>query len=122
MDKSLFQRFVYQQHFSLGRIDMFKKDSVNNIKNHRVTFSFKATEAKEVILSGDFNNWSPKKHPMKKNWNGMQWNGTWEKTVMLPPGKYEYKFLVDGKWENDPLNEKTHMNSFNTTNNVIEIH
>ena len=37
------------------------------------------------------------KHPMKKSENG-----DWQKTAMLPAGRYEYKFLVDGQWWNDP--------------------
>lgn len=48
---------------------------------------------------GDFNEWNVNTHPMKKNKRGV-----WEKAVMLPPGRYEYKFLVDGQWRNDPKN------------------
>ncbi len=33
------------------------------VKRRRITFSFEATAADEVILMGDFNNWSPEKHP-----------------------------------------------------------
>ena len=61
------------------------------IKRRRVNFSLEATEAKEIILMGDFNNCNPKKDLMHKDKNGM-----WVKTVIIPPGKYEYKFLVDG--------------------------
>jgi len=46
---------------------------------------------------GDFNNWNPKKHPMQNNENGI-----WSKTLVLSPGKYEYKFFVDGMWKKDP--------------------
>ena len=100
---------------------MFKTDSDNKMKNHKVTFSFKSTEAKKVILIGDFNNWNPQKHPMKKNWNGMWWNGIWEKTVMLPPGIYEYKFVVDGQWANDPQNFQTSRNKFGTLNSILNL-
>jgi len=41
-----------------------KVESKQTIKRRRVTFSFEATQAKEVILTGDFNNWDPKIHPM----------------------------------------------------------
>jgi hypothetical protein len=48
-------------------------------------------------------------------------NGKWIKILMLPPGTYEYKFFVDGCWENDPKNDKVRPNSFGTQNNLIQI-
>jgi 1,4-alpha-glucan branching enzyme len=68
-----------------------KTNSKQIIKQRRVTFSFEAVAAKEVILMGDFNNWNPKKHPMKNDGHGV-----WNKTLELIPGKYEYKFFVGG--------------------------
>ena len=58
--------------------------SEQKIKRRRVTFSLEAAEAKEVMLMGDFNNWNPKKHSMKSDGKG-----TWNKTLVLSPGKYE---------------------------------
>jgi 1,4-alpha-glucan branching enzyme len=84
------------------------------IKRHRVTFSLEAPRAGEVILTGDFNNWSSKTHPMKNNGSGM-----WSKTVMLKPGKYEYKFLIDGDWKIDTGNDQTCPNCFGTRNSVL---
>ena len=65
---------------------MSKVRSKQKIKRRRWTFTLEAVEAKEVILMGNFNNWSPKKHPMQRDKNGM-----WNKAVMLSPGNYEYK-------------------------------
>jgi 1,4-alpha-glucan branching enzyme len=28
--------------------------------------------------------------------------GIWKATLALEPGRYEYRFIVDGNWENDP--------------------
>ncbi len=86
------------------------------IKRRRVTFSFKTTAAREVILMGDFNNWNPKKHLMKNDGSG-----TWNKTVVLSPGKYEYKFMIDGKWKKDPRNDQTCSNCFGTQNSIIDL-
>jgi 1,4-alpha-glucan branching enzyme len=36
-------------------------------KRRKTTFSLISPDAKEVILMGDFNQWNPKVHPMKKN-------------------------------------------------------
>ncbi len=86
------------------------------IKRKKVTFSLENDEAKEVFLTGDFNDWHSEKHPMRKDGNG-----TWKKQVMLFPGNYEYKFLVDGQWKEDPQNDQLHPNCFGTFNNVINV-
>jgi 1,4-alpha-glucan branching enzyme len=93
-----------------------KITSKKKIKRRRVTFSFKATAAGKVILMGDFNNWNPKKHPMKNDGSG-----TWNKIVELSPGKYEYKFFVDGEWKKDPRNDQTCSNCFGTQNSVLNL-
>lgn len=76
---------------------MTKVKPKKKIQRQKITFSFETPVAKEVILVGDFNNWNPKKHPMQHNENGI-----WSKTLVLSPGKYEYKFFVDGMWKKDP--------------------
>ncbi len=83
-------------------------------KRRRVSFSFDAVDAREVILVGEFNNWNPRKHAMKHNGQG-----TWNKTVILAPGRYEYKFFVDGDWRIDPKNNQTCSNCFGTQNSVL---
>ena len=65
---------------------------------------------------GDFNQWDEARHKMKKTTSG-----TWEKTVVIPPGQYEYKFLVDEKWQRDPANEMICQNCFGTLNSVITV-
>ena len=82
----------------------------------RVIFSLESPDAGEVILMGDFNQWNPKKHPMKKDNNGV-----WKKTTLLFPGRYEYRFLVDNRWENDPENHQTCLNRFGSKNNFIVV-
>jgi len=95
---------------------MQRKIEKEKITRRRVTLTLKTPKANEVILMGDFNDWNAKRHPMKKNKDGV-----WEKRVMLPPGRYEYKFLVDGQWWTDPKNEETCYNCFGTENNVMFI-
>ena len=95
---------------------MAKVEPKKKIKRQKISFSFESSNAKEVILMGDFNNWNPKKRPMKKDDNGK-----WTKAVILPPGQYEYKFLVDGQWKEDPQNDQTCLNGFGTYNNVFNL-
>ncbi len=64
-----------------------------------VSFSLmKYKDAHQVILSGNFNNWRTAELAMEKTPNG------WNIDYMLPPGNYEYKFIVDGNWITDPYN------------------
>ncbi|MGW8221382.1 MAG: glycogen-binding domain-containing protein [Syntrophobacteria bacterium] len=85
-------------------------------QKRRITFKLEASEAKEAILAGDFNSWDVKKHRMK-----MDVKGRWTKIVTLAPGRYEYKFLVDGEWQNDPNNDQVVPNSFGTLNNHLTV-
>jgi len=95
---------------------MAKVEPKKKIKRQKITFSFDSSDAKEVILMGDFNNWNSKKHPMKKDDNGK-----WTRAVLLPPGQYEYKFLVDGQWKEDPQNDRICSNKFGSYNNVVNL-
>ncbi len=85
-------------------------------KKKKVTFSFKAPNASSAYVAGDFNGWFKEKHPMKKGKTGV-----WEKTVMLPPGKYEYRFVIDEAWYNDPSNNLVQPNCYGTSNNIIDV-
>lgn len=64
---------------------------------NQVTFTFKAPDAATVFLSGNFNGWSPTGDKMTKGEDGV-----WSVTIKLKPNTYQYKFVVDGKWIQDP--------------------
>ncbi|MBU0987966.1 MAG: isoamylase early set domain-containing protein [Proteobacteria bacterium] len=95
---------------------MAKTKVKQTIQRKKVAFSLETAEAKEVVLAGDFNNWDPKAHPMKTDGNGI-----WNRTLMLSPGKYEYKFLIDGNWMEDPRNDQECTNCFGTRNSVLNL-
>jgi 1,4-alpha-glucan branching enzyme len=92
------------------------KDQKSNpdIKRKKVSFVADFPGAAQVLLVGEFNNWDPAKHPMKIGDDGI-----WRKSLFLYPGTYEYKFVVDGEWRNDPENPLICANSFGTRNNFI---
>jgi 1,4-alpha-glucan branching enzyme len=95
---------------------MAKVNLKGKIKRKSWTFSLEAAEAKEVFLTGDFNNWSPEKLAMRRDENGM-----WNKRVMLSPGNHEYKFLVDGQWKEDPRNNRRCPNCFGSYNSIVSL-
>jgi len=73
--------------------------------------------ADSVQLAGDFNNWQPEKTPMQNVGNG----GVWQTKLNLPAGKYHYRLVVDGQWQQDPYNELTELNPFGEFNSLIEV-
>ena len=48
-------------------------------------------------------------------------DGTWEKLLPLDPGVYQYKFLVDGKWEEDPNNPQVAEGPLGGINSVVTV-
>lgn len=73
--------------------------------NRGIFFSFSGYQNRKIFLAGDFNNWNL--IPMKRNKRGVYY-------FILPVRevengrritKYEYKFLVDGVWMNDPVHK-----------------
>ncbi|PQJ73938.1 hypothetical protein [Polaribacter gangjinensis] len=71
--------------------------------------------AKKVVLSGSFNKWDEEHFLMKKTENG------WKLTLQLKPNLYEYKFIVDGKWIEDPSNKNKIENEYGEYNSVLDI-
>jgi 1,4-alpha-glucan branching enzyme len=62
-----------------------------------VNFVCVAPQAKSVSLVGDFNNWDPAAHPMRR-----MPDGAWLITVELRHGHHRYAFSVDGTLTLDP--------------------
>ncbi|MCU0652437.1 MAG: AAA family ATPase [Candidatus Omnitrophica bacterium] len=85
-------------------------------KLNESTFSISAPKAKEVHLVGDFNNWKLGKESFMQPDNGI-----WKKRVSLDPGKYHYRFVIDGEWTDDPNNPQKATNPFGQMNSLIEI-
>lgn len=82
-----------------------------------VIFAIEASEAQAVYLCGDFNDWSRTGLDMIRHAT----NGKWEKHLALQPGRYEYKFLVDGEWVNDPRAKENVRNIHGSLNSVVEV-
>jgi chromosome partitioning protein len=66
-----------------------------------VLFSLVAPEANDVELVGTFNDWDRERGVHL----GRSANGVWHATLDLPPGRYMYKYVIDGAWRPDPAND-----------------
>ena len=81
----------------------------------RVYFKLDAPDADEVTVSGTFNDWDGEPRRLKKNRKG-----AWSAYLQLEPGVHEYRFLVDGEWQNPPEAE-TMPNPFGTENCRLQV-
>jgi chromosome partitioning protein len=85
--------------------------------NDAVVFVTLYPRAECVQVAGDFNNWKPEDGLLQK----VGESGVWQTQMKLPAGRYRYRLVVDGQWQQDPYNEWTELNPFGGYNSVLEI-
>jgi 1,4-alpha-glucan branching enzyme len=91
------------------KLDIATIDSKGNHEFHLPGYP----DANEVLLSGTFNNWNENDYRMYRTDTG------WQLVLQLPPGIHEYRFIVDGRWMEDPTNQKRVENEFGEYNSVV---
>ena len=87
------------------------------VRGKRVTFTVNAKPGSKVYLSGSFNNWSPSAKRMLDK----EGKGNYAVTIVLPPGEYHYKFVIDGTWCADPACPEWVQNEHGTLNSVKRV-
>lgn len=87
------------------------------------TLSCHAPEAHAVFVAGTFNDWKPDAEPLQRGPDG-----NWSVALQLPPGRYEFKFIVNGQWCCEPGCEGEHRgcpkcvpNDHGTMNRLLEV-
>ena len=80
-----------------------------------LTLKLVAPSAKHVYVAGSFNNWHAAALPLKAA------GGEWSGEVKLAPGRYEYLFVVDGKWLPDPGATEKIPNPFGGFNSLLSV-
>ena len=115
---SLSREIITQEvpSFSLieERMEEIVKEQLPKISE--IFFSLDAPQAKEVFLAGDFNHWQINdrdKMDLK--------DGRWVKRLELKPGSYRYRFVIDGRWHQDPENPHFQMNPFGSMDSLLEV-
>lgn len=82
-----------------------------------VRFVFPGRPEQRVSVAGDFNNWSPSAAVMEYDPR----LGAHAITLTLPPGRRQYRLVVDGRWIADPHNPETQRNAFDEVNSVVAV-
>lgn len=85
-------------------------------KNSIHRFEFQHGEASAVCIAGSFNDWHPSVTPMVA-----LGDGRWLKELTLPAGRYEYRFVVDGQWADDPNAKEVAPNPHGGMNVVLNV-
>ena len=85
----------------------------------KVTFALDADQFDQpVSVLGDFNDWDPLAHPLKK-----RRNGTLSATVELPVGQaVRFKYLAsDGLWFCDPVADTVMNDEYHTVDSLLVV-
>jgi 1,4-alpha-glucan branching enzyme len=83
----------------------------------RIELKCDAPGAEKVYVAGDFNNWRAGDLRLRRDSTG-----PWQIALSLAPGRYEYRFIVDGEWQDDPDAMARVPNEFGSNNSVLEVH
>lgn len=81
-----------------------------------VVLTFNDIDCKRLQLAGDFNDWVPDRDIETRNINGH-----WQKVFTAEPGIYEYRLLIDGKWQADPTNPSEVPNDIGGINSLLQV-
>jgi hypothetical protein len=86
-----------------------------HVTPHGVRFEQPLSIGSRVCIAGEFNKWSPTATPMLRN----EQRGVFEITLALPPGRVQYRLVVDGRWSADPYNPDVEINPFGEPNSFL---
>lgn len=94
----------------------FSEPMIEILDSGQVLFTLPGfADAGEVFIAGSFNNWLNKDIALKKN------DSVWQTSLSLAPGKYFYKYIVDGQWITDPNNMQTEFDGVSADNSVLYV-
>ncbi len=85
-----------------------------------IVVRFRDASANDVRIAGDFNGWVPDKGVRSLIESEGQ-TRIWTKILRLAPGTYQYRYVVDGEWREDPDNPAEMSNSVSGRNSVLVV-
>jgi hypothetical protein len=91
------------------------RGAAKEAKRRKVAFTIQVPHAHEAAVAGSFNDWQPQ--PLK----AAKSPGSFSLTVLLPPGDYEYRFVIDGQWCNDAACPESVPNPFGESNSLLRV-
>ena len=86
-------------------------------KTKRISFEITTEPGSDVCVAGTFNNWDPAQYKLSVDPD----SGVFRTRLALPPGRHEYKFVVNGVWCVDPNCPEWVPNDHGSLNSVISV-
>jgi len=83
---------------------------------NRISLEITRPGAHQVCVAGTFNEWKPEKTPLVQ-----MGHGRWVGNLNVKPGRYEYLFVVDGQWVQDPNARESVQNPYGGQNSVLVV-
>ena len=99
---------------NLSKERNWKMKTEKNVSRRAVVLSYKDAPGKSVCVTGSFNDWR-----MDRKMTDRECPGEYRCRLLLVPGEYQYKFVVDGEWRSDPENPNFVPNGFGSLNSVL---
>jgi chromosome partitioning protein len=90
------------------------------VSSREVVVHFRDARASDVRIAGDFNGWVPDKG-VRSLIESEGETRVWTKILQLPPGRYMYRYVVDGEWCEDPGNPEAVSSSVGGRNSVLVV-
>ena len=81
---------------------------------------FRDCGATDVRIAGDFNGWVPDKGVRSLIESDGQ-TRVWTKILQLSPGEYQYRYVVDGEWREDPDNPQIVKSAIGGRNSLLVV-
>jgi len=85
-----------------------------------IVVRFRDANANDVRIAGDFNGWVPDKGVRSLIESEGQ-TRVWTKILRLAPGTYQYRYVVDGEWREDPENPEIISSTVGGRNSVLVV-
>ncbi|MFO0688708.1 MAG: AAA family ATPase [Myxococcota bacterium] len=85
-----------------------------------VVVRFKDAAAGDVRIAGDFNGWVPDRGVRSLIASEGQ-TRVWTKVLTLEPGTYQYRYVVDGEWREDPTNPQSAPGPTGQPNSILHV-
>ena len=86
----------------------------------QIVVRFRDSAAGDVRIAGDFNGWVPDKGVRSMIESEGQ-TRVWTKILNLPPGTYQYRYVVDGEWREDPVNPDSEPGPMGQPNSILHV-
>ncbi|MFA5060518.1 MAG: AAA family ATPase [Candidatus Omnitrophota bacterium] len=105
-----------QQFMEESAAESATEAAIENISAPEAVFSLDAPFARSVYVVGSFNEWG-----IDESFRMQKENDKWILKASLKPGRYRYRFIVDGKWQEDPENPQNEKNPFGEIDSLVEV-